>query len=117
MPKLKLLLDENLGHFVADKLRQSNFDVLSILETRPGASDKTVLTVALVQKRIVITLDKDFGTLAHLHSRKHAGVILLRLDDESPKNIFKILNLILKRPTQNLKDKFIVATETKIRLR
>ena len=117
MPKLKLLLDENIGLFVAEKLRQDGHEVFSVLESKPGASDEIVLELGLRNKRIVITLDKDFGSLVHQYSRKHAGVILLRLTDESPKNIYKILNNMLKRPPKELKGKFVVSTETKIRLR
>jgi predicted nuclease of predicted toxin-antitoxin system len=117
MQKPKLLLDENIGSTVAAELRLSKFDVLNIAESKPGMADINVLDLALKQKRIVITLDKDFGQLVYAYSRKHAGVILLRLTDESPKNISKILNLIFKQHRGKLKNKFVAATETKIRLR
>jgi len=117
MPKAKLLLDENIGKFVIRKLREDGYNIVSILETKTGANDETVLSLALGSQRIIITLDKDFGRLVHLYSRKHAGVILLRLADESPENIYKTLILVLKQPLKRLKKKFLVATETKIRLR
>jgi predicted nuclease of predicted toxin-antitoxin system len=117
MPRLKLLLDENIGRLVASSLGQSKFDVISMLEVSSGSSDEAILALAHREKRIIVTLDKDFGTLVHLHFRKHAGVILLRLEDESPKAIYKILSLVLKQPAKKLKGKFIVATETKMRVR
>ncbi len=117
MPKPRLLLDENIGVFVTANLRQDGYDIFSILESMPGAIDLQVLAKARREKRILITLDKDFGRLVHFRFRKHAGVILLRLNDESPKNIYRILTLTLNQPSVKLKGKFVVATETKIRLR
>lgn len=111
------MLDENIGKTTAEILRKDRNDVVSVSEDYRGQADEAILKIAVKSKRIIVTLDKDFGTLVHLHSRKHTGVILLRLDDESPKNIYKILKSILKQPSKNLKGKFIVATETKIRLK
>ena len=42
----------NLGH-----------DVLSAREHCPHASDEALLTIALEEKRVLITEDKDFGEL------------------------------------------------------
>lgn len=39
----------------------------------PG--DDEVLAQALRESRIVVTLDKDFGELAVVHARRHAGII------------------------------------------
>ncbi len=103
MPKLKLLLDENIGQIVTKKLRADNYDVISVLEDYRGQADEIILKLAHKSKRLFITLVKDFGALVHLHSRKHAGVLLLRLENNSPENIYKILNPILKRSSNLLK--------------
>lgn len=117
MKKPRLLLDENVGIQVAKFLKRDGYDVASILEESPGIADEVVLDRALAENRVVVTLDKDFGTLIFLHSQKHAGVILLRLEDETPKNIFRILNKVLTEYISKLTGKFITVSETKIRLR
>lgn len=90
MVKLKLLLDENIGKEVFIFLKRQGYDTVSILNVKPGMVDWEVLELAQKDKRIVITLDKDFGHLIYFRSQPHAGVILLRLTDESPKNISEV---------------------------
>lgn len=101
----------------AGNLYEHGYDIVSILKENPGASDQAILNQALKGNRIVITLDKDFGRLIHQYSQKHTGVILLRLKDESPKNITQVLLSALKQYKERLKNKFIILSETKIRFR
>lgn len=104
MEKPKLLLDENIGTLVAKTLRVQGYDVVSILEEEPGMSDSDVL-------------NRAFGRLIYLYSQRHAGVILLRLKDESSQNINYILSKILTDYGSRLIKKFITVSETKVRLR
>ena len=117
MKKPKLLLDENIGLLVADKLKSDGFDVLNIVDGWQGTKDVLVLKLALKERRVLVTLDKDFGQLIYADSRKHAGVVFLRLNDQSPQNVYKILSLLLKQHGEKLKNKFAATTEDKIRLR
>lgn len=87
----KLLLDENIGVITADALRRQNWDVSAIAETDPGITDRQVMEKALAEGRILVTLDRDFGYLVHKESRKHAGVVYLRLQKETPGNIIAVL--------------------------
>jgi predicted nuclease of predicted toxin-antitoxin system len=117
MEKPGLLLDENIGHLVADSLRSEGFDVLSILESNPGTKDIEVLKQAAQARRILITLDKDFGRLVFQSSQKHVGVIFLRLEKESPENIKNILLKILMERVSQLQGKFATVTESTIRIK
>ncbi len=42
--------------------------------------DAKILSRAAREKRLVITMDKDFGELVYRQRRTHAGVLLLRLE-------------------------------------
>lgn len=95
--KAKLLLDENIGTLVEASLHRAGFDAVSVLKTMRGASDADVIARALAENRIIITLDRDFGYLVHREAQNHAGVIYLRLNDESPKNIARILKKFARR--------------------
>lgn len=117
MAKLKLLLDENIGTEVFIFLERQGYDVVSVLDKKPGIEDREVLEQAQKDRRIVITLDKDFGRLIYRNSQRHAGVILLRLDDESPRSISQTLARLLVNYNLELSEKFTVVTETKVRLR
>ncbi len=117
MRKPKLLLDENIGFLVIRRLRREKYDVLSVLEEMPGAGDSVVLAKARREKRIVVTLDQDFGGLVFRDLKKHAGIILLRLEHESAENIAQILLSVLKQYGDQLSSKFVVASEDQVRIR
>jgi predicted nuclease of predicted toxin-antitoxin system len=56
------------------------------------ASDAVVLTTAVRQQRILVTLDTDFGTLVFLHQRKAPpAVVLIRL---TPPQLAERLNAV-----------------------
>jgi predicted nuclease of predicted toxin-antitoxin system len=117
MAKPKLLLDENIGKIVVESLRSQDYNVLSVLESFPGAEDKRILETAVKEERIFITLDKDIGRLIYLYSQNHVGVIFLRLKTESAEDIIKSLLPILDKYSDKLKEKFTTISETRIRIR
>lgn len=117
MRRLRLLLDENIGRAVALRLRKSSWDAASILEESPGIEDTEILKKATKEKRIVVTLDQDFGALIFRDSNKHVGVLLLRLGKESSENIFNTINRVLIQHGKKLEKKFTVASELQVRIR
>jgi len=114
---LKLLLDENIGYLVVRDLRSQGYDVKSILEEKPSLDDVAVLKLAEKERRILVTLDKDFGKLIFLNSRKHVGVIFLRPQKESPANILALLTNVLKSYQNKLPNRFVTVSESNIRFR
>ncbi|MDO8498308.1 MAG: DUF5615 family PIN-like protein [bacterium] len=110
---MKFVADENLGIQVPKFLRKSGFDIISVSEFAPGITDYGVLEIANEEKRILITLDKDFGELVFKERLIHSGVILLRLKDESVENKKRVL---LKVLTSNMKfqGKFVVISDNDI---
>ena len=117
MARPKLLLDENIGIIVAAALREKGYDVTSILEDTPGSTDQEVLGLAKKEKRIVVTLDRDFGSLVFRDSERHVGVLFLRLRKENTKTVIRVINSVLSQYGSKLKGKFIVASESSIRIR
>lgn len=117
MEKLRLLLDENIGARTVQALRRSGFDVTSILEGASGATDNSVLKRAQKEKRIIVTLDRDFGTLVFRDSKPHVGVLFLRLQKESHENITSVVTEVLKQHGEKLNGRFTVATEKTVRIR
>lgn len=117
MAKLKLLLDENIGKRVAAALRESGYDVASILEDAPGSTDAIVLKRARKGKRILVTLDRDFGALVYRDSEAHVGVLFLRLRNDSAENIIFVLENVLQTYGGKLRKRFTSASETDVRIR
>lgn len=113
---MKFLVDECVGPTVAKWLKQNNYDVISSYDNLLGLDDNSVLKKALIETRIIITCDKDFGEMIFKNKMQHCGVILLRLNDERPSNKINILDSILKNYSHDLFGNFVVATETTIRI-
>ena len=111
------MLDENIGKTVANRLREDNYDIKSAIEDMRGASDALILSTARKERRIIVTLDRDFGILAFRDSKKHLGILFLRLQQESSNTIYMVLSNVLSEHGNKLWGKFITASEYKVRIR
>lgn len=114
---MKFLIDESVEYPVVLFLREHDHDVVSIAEKSPSLDDKSILTAAFEQKRILITNDKDFGELVFRQGMPHRGVILFRLDIETSQSKIKRLKVIIEKFEKRLRDCFIVVTHSQIRFR
>lgn len=109
-------MDENVGSSVADWLKKQRHNVSSVYEVCRGESDTFVLDKALVEERILLTNDKDFGEMVFRHKRPHSGVILLRLANEQPLKTIAAMRGLLERYSDQLAENYIVVTETAVRI-
>lgn len=105
---MKFLLDENLGKEAAKFLKGLGHSAIRIREINPGIPDYEVLDLALSQRSVLITSDKDFGELVFKEKQPHTGVIFLRLEDESSDNKITALKFVLPKYVVG---KFIVVEE------
>lgn len=114
---MKFLTDENIGLEVVTFLQKKGHDVRSITEISPGVSDATVLAKATGEKRILITADTDFGELVYHAGRRHAGIVLLRFDDERNANKIRVLSKLLESYAKELANNFVVVGQSGVRVR
>jgi predicted nuclease of predicted toxin-antitoxin system len=114
---MRFLIDESAGDAIAVMLAAAGHDVLAVAQVMPQADDQAILTRAVQESRIVVTNDKDFGELVFRSASAHAGVILLRLHDESAANRVRVMQAVLTQCPTILPSQFIVATERHIRVR
>ena len=77
--------DESCARPVIQALRHAGHDVIAIAEVANGAPDEQVLELAVNQKRILITEDRDFGELVYARGRLSPGVILVRFPNRARK--------------------------------
>lgn len=112
---MRFLVDESSGTAIVVYLREAGHDVLAVAETMPGARDTDILARALEENRVLVANDKDFGELVFRSGQGHAGIVLLRLRDESPANRVRVLKAVLERYADRLPGRFAVATESGIR--
>ncbi len=110
------MVDESTGMAVVNYLRSLGYDVLAVAETISQAADSDVLARASSEGRILVTNDKDFGELAFRVGQVHQGVLLLRLQDESPTNCVRVLKAVLEQYAARLPSHFTVATESGVRI-
>ncbi len=61
--EFSLLADENLHPIIVTFLRSQGYNVLYAREGLIGSSDTALMQLAQSQNRVVITHDKDFGSL------------------------------------------------------
>lgn len=76
---MKFLVDESAGIAVSRKLKQMNFDAVSVIQFMKGACDEEIMRKAIDENRVIITNDKNFGWLASFY--KPPSIILLRLKE------------------------------------
>ena len=112
---MKFLVDECVGISVSKKLKQMNYDSISVIECMRGAEDEAVVKKAIEENRIIITNDKDFGRLAGF--QKPPGIILLRTKDESVKNKVKLISFVVETYGEKICGNVMVVSEKKIRTR
>lgn len=81
---LRVLANENFPGDAVAALRLRGHDVAWVRTDMPGASDEAVLATALRDRRLLLTLDKDFGELVFRRGRAAScGVVLFRISTPS----------------------------------
>lgn len=75
---LSFLADESCDFSVIRALRAAGYSVKAIAEISPSLPDEVVLELAVAEKRLLITEDKDFGEWIFAHQRAMTGVLLIR---------------------------------------
>lgn len=76
---IQFLADENFDLNIVKLLREEGFSVNAIAEIAPTITDPQVLTMAVEQKAVLLTEDKDFGELVYRLRLPHCGILLVRL--------------------------------------
>jgi predicted nuclease of predicted toxin-antitoxin system len=113
---MRFLADESCDFTVVRTLRTAGFDVLSVSESTPRAEDSEVIELALREKRVLLTEDKDFGRLVYSYGQETPGVIFLRFPTFARKQISKdVLNLV-KQQGEKLAGSFVTVQPGRIRI-
>jgi len=112
---VRFLVDRCAGRKLAEWLRLAGHDVLDAREIAPDPGDAALLAMAAGQRRIVITIDTDFGTLVHLGGAAHAG--LIRMPDVPARRRIALMEQLLSRyPEAELTGSIVTIRGNRIRL-
>jgi len=113
---MKLLLDTCIWGGAADELRMRGHDVIWSGDWDEDPGDEEILTTALAQGRILVTLDKDFGELAVVRRVPHCGI--LRIAGFPARRQAGVIEVILNRHGKELEGGAVITVEPgKIRIR
>ena len=115
--KLRFLVDVSVGVGVTSYLREEGHDVVSVREIDPRAPDANILSTAVSENRIVVTMDKDFGELVYKSGRPHRGVLLLRMEEQDRKTKVRTVSRILEGHVDKLENHFCVYQNGRLRIR
>ena len=74
---MRVLLDTCVWHGVRDALVAARHDVVWCGDWDADPGDEEILSIARQRERVLVTLDKDFGALAVLQGKPHAGILRL----------------------------------------
>ncbi len=90
--RLKLYLDQMFRLDVAQALRGEGHDVVRASEVgQDRTDDYQILQKAIAENRILVTLDDDFGDWVILPLSKHPGVIRLKVNPTTSRNVIELL--------------------------
>ncbi|MBA3314893.1 MAG: DUF5615 family PIN-like protein [Planctomycetota bacterium] len=93
---MRFKLDENIHPAAADLLKRHGHDAMTVYEQGlRGQDDEKVAEVCRVEKRALITLDLDFSDVRAYPPGDFAGIIVMRLSDQSRHAVLSGLERIL----------------------
>ena len=74
---MKVLLDSCVWGGAIAEIESADHDTAWVGNWNRDPGDEEILARAFDEKRIVVTLDKDFGELAIVHEEPHSGIVRL----------------------------------------
>ena len=113
---MRYLADECCDRAVVRAFRAGGYDVLFVSEITPRAEDSHVIRLALREKRILVTEDKDFGQLVFAHGQKTIGVIFLRFPTSARGQISKDVLRLVKQQGERLEGSFVTVQPGRVRM-
>jgi predicted nuclease of predicted toxin-antitoxin system len=77
---LKIKADENIGRSGISLLREAGHDVMTVREQGlAGAADEAIFAICASERRMLVTLDRDFGQVPRFPPKRAAGIVVLEL--------------------------------------
>lgn len=113
---MRFLADESCDFGVVRALRDAGHDVLSVMEERPGITDREVAEWAVAEDCILIAEDKDFGYLVHVSAVPSVGVVLLRYPASARASMPAQICDAVTRLGDRLRGAFVVIQPGKVRV-
>jgi len=116
---VKIKMDENLPLSLAEELKQLGHDVHTVFdENLNGRPDTEVWTACCSEDRFLITQDLDFSDSRKFQPGTHAGILIVRLSDDSRENLLHcVLSAFQSHPVEEWRGSLVTLTEVKLRVK
>ncbi len=109
----RFLLDENVSNNLKKNLILNGYDVITIQDlNKRGAKNSELMELARIEKRILITYDKDFAFFKHKIDNYLIIIDVHPLIDENVLPVFQ--NFLKSLNLNDLKDNFITLKKDEI---
>jgi len=98
-----ILLDQGLPAFAAELLRKLGWDAVHVREIgMRDATDQEILARAVIDRRICVTLDKDFHEALAKSQAVYPSVILLRWQNLRAEGVADAIQVTVTRYAEEL---------------
>lgn len=112
---MKLLANAHISRAILDFRQSAGHDCLHAELVAPGMADDRLLQLAVEQRRIILTADKDFGDLVFRRHIPAAGVILLRVHAASEAERLALLKKHWAAVERSVDGHIVVVTNRRVR--
>ena len=113
---MRFLADESRDFNVVRVLREAGFDVLPVVEVSPRAADDRVIAMAVLEDRILLTEDKDFGQLVYASAETSPGVVLIRFPARARQGLSAAMLDLIRHRGERLAGSFAVLQPGRVRI-
>jgi predicted nuclease of predicted toxin-antitoxin system len=116
---MRIKVDEDLPKPAVQMLRNRGYDAASVIEQGMGGLKDTPLWRAVqAERRFLVTADKGFADIRSYAPGTHAGVLLLRPDQDGIRPVMDLLERVLSSYSlDDLAETVTVVTPRNIRIR
>ncbi len=113
---MRFLADESCDFAIVRALRAAGHDVKAVAEAALGSADTVVLELAVRERRVLLTEDKDFGQLVFAAAASASGVIFIRYPATARSLLPKIVLDLVNSEREGLPGSFTVVQPSRIRI-
>jgi predicted nuclease of predicted toxin-antitoxin system len=116
---VRIKVDEDLPPAVTERLREAGHDAAGVVEQEmSGLKDPGRWAAVQGEGRFLVTSDKGFGDIRAYPPGTHAGILVLRPDQDGIRPLVELTELVLERARLDDLARFVsVATPRGLRTR
>ncbi len=115
-PQLRFLADERGDFSVVRALRADGYDVLAVSEYTQRSDDRELIAQSFRENRIMLTEDKDFGSLVFVSQVATAGVILIRFPGNRRETLVQTVRRFVQDKADEISGAFVVIQPGHVRI-